>query len=102
MDTVRGALVHFSEEMFVPNVYSTTPWIALISCEVTAEKNESTIERESVEPGSMSLLDISQSVHAWPCVDLAALAGGTAGMLPLLPFPMPRHSCLTRTTAEPS
>lgn len=44
LNTTRGALVHFSEEMFTPNISSSTPWIALISCEYTQERNESTIE----------------------------------------------------------
>lgn len=42
--TARGALVHFTEEMYTENVTTSTPWIALISCEVTQERNESTIE----------------------------------------------------------
>lgn len=74
MDTTRGALVHFSEEMYMENVTTTTPWIALISCEVTPERNESTIEREfggtccagTVSPsgGVPMLLELAAGVSA--------------------------------------
>ncbi|BEJ12640.1 hypothetical protein CspHIS471_0211000 [Cutaneotrichosporon sp. HIS471] len=44
MNSTRGALVHFTEEMYRENVTTTTPWIALISCEVTEPQNNTFID----------------------------------------------------------
>ncbi|CAK9782855.1 hypothetical protein CC85DRAFT_21859 [Cutaneotrichosporon oleaginosum] len=42
INTTRGALVHFTPEMYQENVTTSTPWIALISCEISPERNAST------------------------------------------------------------
>jgi len=51
-----GALVHFTESTMGPNVSTTTPWIAYISCDVN-ETNASQEDGESPSNSTWILAD---------------------------------------------
>ncbi|GMK59146.1 hypothetical protein CspeluHIS016_0701610 [Cutaneotrichosporon spelunceum] len=61
MNSTRGALVHFTEDMYRENVTTTTPWIALISCEVSEQQNNTFIDLADIftlarDSGAVSVL----------------------------------------------